>query len=72
MKSKVADLKNIGGKWGGACTAAAFLSAFAGDTKWAHIDMAGVGMVDGQQKYGIPGSIGYGAKLLAEFACNYK
>ena len=33
MKSKIADLKNIGGKWGGACTAAAFLSQFTGKAK---------------------------------------
>ncbi|GAH71754.1 unnamed protein product, partial [marine sediment metagenome] len=41
MKSKMADLKNIGSKWGGACTAAAFLRQFVGDAKWAHLDIAG-------------------------------
>ena len=42
MKSKIADLKNIGSRWGGACTAAAFLGQFVEDKKWAHIDIAGV------------------------------
>jgi len=42
MKSKIADLKNIGSKWGGACTAAAFLRQFVGETKWAHLDIAGM------------------------------
>ncbi|MBN1818375.1 MAG: leucyl aminopeptidase [Sedimentisphaerales bacterium] len=71
MKSKIAELKNIGGKWGGACTAAAFLGAFAGECKWAHIDMAGVGMVDGEKQGGCPGSIGYGVSLLAEYVWNH-
>ncbi|MBN1123669.1 MAG: leucyl aminopeptidase [Sedimentisphaerales bacterium] len=71
MKSKIAELKNIGGKWGGACTAGAFLGTFAGENKWAHIDMAGVGMVDGEKQGVFPGSIGYGVSLLAEYVCNH-
>jgi len=42
VKSKVADIKNIGeGRWGGAITAAKFLENFVGDTPWVHIDIAG-------------------------------
>ncbi|QEG39818.1 leucyl aminopeptidase [Roseimaritima ulvae] len=42
VKSKVADLKNVGaGRWGGAITAAKFLEAFVGDAKWLHMDIAG-------------------------------
>jgi leucyl aminopeptidase len=67
MKSKIADLKNTGGKWGGACTAAAFLSQFAGKAKWAHVDMAGVG-VWGAGEGDAPGSIGFGVRLLTAFA----
>ncbi len=70
MKSKIADLKNIGGKWGGACTAAAFLGAFVDKTTWAHIDMAGAGMIDGEKQNVAPGSIGYGVGLLAEYICH--
>lgn len=72
MKSKIADLKNIGGKWGGSCSAGAFLGQFAGDVDWAHIDMAGPGMLDGEKKFGSAGSIGYGVRLLSTFVMNSK
>ena len=71
MKSKIADLKNVGGKWGGACTAAAFLSQFVKKAKWAHVDMAGVG-VWGAGEGDAPGSIGFGVRLLTAFAKNVK
>ena len=41
LKSNVADLKNVGGKWGGAITAAKFLEQFVDGTPWAHLDIAG-------------------------------
>jgi leucyl aminopeptidase len=41
IKSSVADLKNSGGRSGGAITAARFLAHFVGDWPWAHLDMAG-------------------------------
>ncbi len=41
LKSPVADLKNVGGKWGGAATAAKFLQQFVGQTPWVHLDIAG-------------------------------
>ena len=69
MKSKIADLKNIGSKWGGACTAGAFLSQFVGDINWAHIDMAGVDLFDGG-KDGITGSTGFGVRLLTTYVLN--
>ncbi len=40
LKSKIADLKNIGGRWGGAITAAVFLQAFADGKPWMHLDIA--------------------------------
>ena len=67
MKSKIADLKNVGGKWGGACTAAAFLSQFVTKAKWAHVDMAGVG-VWGANETDAPGSVGFGVRLLTAYA----
>lgn len=66
MKSKIADLKNTGGRWAGACTGAAFLSQFVKDAKWAHLDIAGVG-VWGADEGTAPGSIGFGVRLLTEF-----
>ncbi len=41
LKSHVADMKNVGGKWGGAVTAAKFLEQFVGTTPWIHLDIAG-------------------------------
>lgn len=41
LKSPIADLKNVGGKWGGAITAAKFLEQFVGTIRWAHLDIAG-------------------------------
>ncbi len=41
MKSEIADLKNAGGRWGGAETGAAFIKAFVGETPWIHLDVAG-------------------------------
>jgi leucyl aminopeptidase len=41
LKSNVADLKNVGGRWGGAVTAAKFLEQFVGSVPWIHLDIAG-------------------------------
>ena len=46
LKSTVADLKNVGGKWGGAITAAKFLQQFVGDAPWVHLDIAGPSWAD--------------------------
>ena len=46
LKSTVADLKNVGGKWGGAITAAKFLEQFVGGLAWAHLDIAGPSWAD--------------------------
>lgn len=47
IKSKVADIKNVGeGRWGGAITAAKFLEKFVGDTPWVHLDIAGPAFAD--------------------------
>ncbi|MHC5060982.1 MAG: leucyl aminopeptidase [Planctomycetota bacterium] len=68
MKSEIADLKNIGSRWGGACTAAAFLGQFVGDVKWAHIDMAPTeAMLQSGKKLGAVGSTGFGVRILTAF-----
>jgi leucyl aminopeptidase len=46
LKSQVADLKNVGGKWGGAVTAAKFLEQFVDQVPWVHLDIAGPSWVD--------------------------
>ena len=46
IKSGVADLKNVGGKWGGAITAAKFLEEFVAGIPWVHLDIAGPSWAD--------------------------
>ena len=70
MKSKIADLKNTGSKWGGACTAAAFLRQFIGDKKWAHLDMAGVDMFEKATEFTAEGSSGFGVRILTTYLMN--
>jgi leucyl aminopeptidase len=72
MKAKIADLKNTGGRYGGACTGAAFLGEFAKGLTWAHLDIAGkMDASEPMQKYTPAGSIGYGVRLLVSFIMNY-
>lgn len=47
IDSPVADIKNIGGPYGGSITAALFLKEFVGDTPWVHMDIAGTAWTDG-------------------------
>ncbi|MBA7629248.1 Cytosol aminopeptidase [subsurface metagenome] len=70
MKSKMADLKNIGSKWGGACTAAAFLRQFVGEAKWAHLDIAGMEVFEKATEFWAEGSSGFGVRLLATYLMN--
>lgn len=61
MQGHHADLKNSAGRWGSACTAAAFLSQFAGGLeRWAHLDIAGVANVKPNRNGGPTGATGYG------------
>jgi leucyl aminopeptidase len=70
MKSKIADLKNIGSKWGGACTGAAFLRQFVGDKKWAHLDIAGVDLLEKATEFTVEGASGFGVRLLITYLMN--
>ena len=63
-KSKITDIKNIGGKCRGGSTAALFLKEFVDKAKWAHLDIAGPVWDDGK------GATGYGAKILANWIVN--
>ena len=67
-KSDVADVKNSGGRWGGAITGAQFLAEFAGDTPWVHIDIAGTFMSDKDQGYLVKGATGAGVMTLVNLA----
>jgi leucyl aminopeptidase len=65
-KSEVADIQNSGGKLAGACTGAAFLKKFAGDTPWAHLDIAYMASTDKDKPYLARGATGFGVRLLVE------
>ena len=67
-KSDVADIKNSGGRFGGAITGAQFLSEFAGKTPWAHIDIAGTFMAEKEQGYLVKGATGVCVRTLVNFA----
>ena len=62
IKGAHGDLSNSGGRWGGASTAAAFLSEFVSTPRWAHLDIAGPAYV-GRSDKGTFGSTGYGVAL---------
>jgi leucyl aminopeptidase len=65
IRSKIADMKNIGGGNSGAISAAQFLLRFIEKTPWAHLDIAGVAWQDGEQKPTIPSwGTGWGVRLL--------
>ena len=66
LKSNFADLANIGGRWGGAITAAAFLSHFTKNYRWAHLDIAGTAWLQGANK----GATGRPVPLLTQFLIN--
>ena len=71
LDSVVADMRNIGGPYGGAITAAIFLAEFVGDVPWAHLDIAGPMDVDGDDGIYSKGATGFGTRLLIDLACNF-
>ena len=67
LKSDFADLNNIGStRYGGAITAALFLAEFVGDTRWAHIDIAGPAYAKKESAYCGAGGTGFGVRLLCD------
>jgi len=70
IKSKNADIKNIGGRAAGAITAAAFLSNFVENTPWVHLDIAGTAWnQEGSlsKSYNPPGATGFGIRTIIKF-----
>jgi len=63
-KSDIADIKNAARGGAGAITAAQFLAEFAGDTPWAHLDIAGTSFGDKEHKYYIKGATGVPVRTL--------
>ena len=68
IKSSIADLKNSGGRPGGAITAGLFIGRFAGKTPWVHIDIAGTSDTDKEKGYNLKGGTGVGVRTLIQLA----
>ena len=64
IDSKNADMKNIGGRWAGAITAAQFLQRYVNDVPWAHLDVAGTAMGSPKNDFSQSWASGYGVRLL--------
>ena len=68
LKSRIADIANVGGRAAGACTAAKFLQHFIREgTPWIHIDIAGVAFSKSSSKLSSPGATGWGVASLNRF-----
>lgn len=70
LKSPIADFANIGSGGPGATTAATFLQQFVGDTKWAHIDIAGNALASSAKNEVPKGGTGYSVRLLTQWVEN--
>lgn len=72
LESEVADVKNIGGSYGGALTAGLFLAEFVGETPWAHVDIAGPARAGSDDGHVAKGGTGFGVRTLVELASAYR
>jgi len=64
IDTKNADMKNIGGRFAGAITAAQFLQRFVKDTPWAHLDIAGTAMGSPANEINQSWGSGFGVRML--------
>jgi leucyl aminopeptidase len=72
IKSDVADVKNVGGRWAGAITGAWFLKKFIGSYNWVHLDIAGTAILEENGEYTQKGASGFGVRLLTELLRRWK
>ena len=76
VKSKVADIKNLGmGRAAGTITAAAFLANSVGNVPWVHFDIAGTAWIQPSTKnksYNAHGATGFGVRLVVNYLMNQK
>jgi leucyl aminopeptidase len=71
IKSDIGDIKNTGGRYGGASIAAEFLHTFAEDTPWIHLDIAGVAWVEDARPYIAKGPSGIAVRSILEWVRSY-
>ncbi len=73
LKSHIADMKNIGGPYGGSITAACFLQRFIkDDTPWVHLDIAGKAWADKSTDITPKGGTGFGVRMLNKLVDDYR
>jgi leucyl aminopeptidase len=72
IDSKVADIKNSGGRPAGTITAAAYLQKFVGDTPWVHLDIAGTAWNGTKKSYIPKGPSGTGVRTLVDLIRNWE
>ena len=68
LDSPIADMKNIGDRWGGSILAALFLLEFVNERPWIHLDIAGPGRADKTEHYIAKGGTGFTVRTLVELA----
>jgi leucyl aminopeptidase len=68
IKSEVAEVKNTGGRKGGAITGAKFLQRFVGETPWVHLDIAGTAQTDKEKGYQVKGATGVMVRTFVNLA----
>jgi len=67
IKSSIADIKNTGGRYGGAINAAMFLREFAEDTPWLHLDIAATAWIDDPKPWSASGPTGVAVRSIIEW-----
>ena len=71
IKSDIGDIKNTGGRWGGAITAAEFLKVFVEETPWIHLDIAGLAWAEDSKPWIAKGPSGVGVRSVLEWVRSY-
>lgn len=71
IDSPIADMKNTGGRYGGAITAALLLQEFVADIPWVHLDIAGPARAADAEYYIAKGGTGFGVRTLVEIAASF-
>jgi leucyl aminopeptidase len=71
IRSQIADIKNTGGRYGGASTAAMFLKEFAEETPWLHLDIAGTAWQDEAKPWMAAGPSGVALRSIVEWVRRY-
>jgi leucyl aminopeptidase len=72
LDSEIADMKNVGGSYGGAITAGLFLKEFVGKVPWAHLDIAGPSRAESDDAYLCRGGTGFGVRTLIELVQTFR